>query len=179
MELPEAIDKLNYKLHRTYGDDLTGRVIYRVVWAEDQRENRLTEYDDHGNQLVQPEVRLLPKYQWIVGKYILEKLMYIANPESQKELAGQVLSYECIFAFEDAAGNPLPPLFDVCQLVISTMEAAMKGGGFVKYKSDDTPEKRLESINKLQAELFGNETDTTDAMAHKDAIVVPSKYGVH
>lgn len=176
----EDLNRINKQLHDKFGiDTVTGREMYRVVWAEDQFENRLTEFDDRGNPLLVPEIRSLPKYQWIKGKYILENLMYISNPESQKELAGQKLSYEVIFVFDDKDGNPLPPLFDVCVLVITTMQAAMKGGGYVKYKEGDPIETRKEEIEALQEELFGNESDLTDSLAQGSGIVVPNKYEVN
>lgn len=176
----DELERINKQLADRFGiDTVTGRVMYRVVWAEDQFENRLTDYDDKGNPLLIPEIRLLPKYQWIKGKYILENLMYITNSESQKELAGEKLSYEVIFTFDDKNGNPLPPVFDVCVLVITTMQAAMKGGGYVKYKEGEPLEERKKEVEALQMELFGNESDTTDALAHGSGIVVPNKYEVH
>jgi hypothetical protein len=174
------VERINKQLADRFGiDTVTGRVMYRVVWAEEQFENRLTEYDDRGNPLLVPEVRLLPKYQWIKGKFILENLMYIANPESQKELAGQKLSYEVVFVFDDKNGNPLPPNFDVCVLVITTMQAAMKGGGYVKYKEGNPVEERKQEIEALQQELFGDESEITDALARGSGIVVPNKYEVN
>lgn len=175
----ESIESLNKQLENIYGiDTMTGRVMYRIVFSDDQYEKRLTEYDDKGNPLFLPEVRELPKYrQWIQGKYILENLVYISNPEVERELAGQKLSYEPLFVFDDKDGNPLPPRFDVCQLVISALQAAKKGGGYVKYREGEATEEREKAIQKLQEDLFGNETDTSDALKYREGVTVPKNYG--
>src|ERR1700704_3964663 len=63
MELRKSIEYINEKLLREYGRELDGRPKFRVVFSDDQYEKRLTTHDDHGNELITPEVRLLPKYK--------------------------------------------------------------------------------------------------------------------
>ena len=48
-----------------------------------------------------------------------------------------------------------------------------------KYVDDEkntSKEGREQKINELQGELFGNETDTGDALAYREGIVVPNNY---
>jgi hypothetical protein len=47
-----------------------------------------------------------------------------------------------------------------------------------KYKDDNAGslEETQQRVETIQKELFGNETDTGDALAHGEAIVVPRNY---
>jgi hypothetical protein len=122
---------------------------------------RLTSNTDEGFELLQPEVRVLPKYkQHIHQKYILERLVPI---QGETDLVDKV-SYEPAWVFQDKHQNYLPPFFDGCKLVIESMYNAMgKAGTFARYKDTNmTKEERLAYIERVERELFGNETDITD-----------------
>jgi hypothetical protein len=173
----EVID-INKLLREHFGIADNGDAIFRIVWSETQYEKRLTKYTDEGLELLTPEVRLLPKYkQWIHQKYVLERL--VAVPQiSAGELAGVKVSYEPLHAFEDKNGNPLPPKFEISKFVIDTIFAAMGQESLGPKYAD--PEASLEAnearVEKLQEQLFGNETEVGDALAHKQAIIVPRNY---
>ena len=47
---------------------------------------------------------------------------------------------------------------------------------YVDSEENTTPEGRDCRITKLQEELFGNETETGDALRYKEGIVVPTNY---
>lgn len=178
----EKIEALNARLIDHFGIAWNGWAIFRIVWSEDQFENRLTEYDDKGNKLIFPEIRWLPKYkQYISDKYLIERLVSVPQV-NQADLVDKI-SYEPLFTFEDGFGNPLPPSWEASKFVIDTVLAAQgESSMYAKYvdpDKDNPKEKRLERIEKLEQELFGNETSVGDALAYKQGVTVPSNYKVN
>ena len=177
MELTEPIESINNQLIQHFGvDSITGKPMWRVVWSDDQFEKRLTKYTDEGLELLYPEVRELPRYrQWIQHKYVLEQLVLI--PEiNLSELPTQKMSYEPKWTFEDRHGNYLPPRFDAAKIVVDTIYAAMGKTSLAKYKDEEsTPEGKAKRILGIEQELFGNESNVGDALAHNQAVIVPNK----
>ena len=174
----ESVEAINKWLRDEYGIELTSdRPIYRVVWSNDQTEKRLMYYTDSGIALLTPEVREVPKYQWAKDRYILERLSYV-DTEVAGEMTINKISYEPIWSFVDNKLNALPPRRDVCKIIIDTLHAAIYGDhSLAKYKDKgEDLEETKERIAKIQDELFGNETDTGDALAHGEAIVVPRNF---
>lgn len=150
---------------------------FRIIWSDDLLEKRLCTHTNEGFQLLYPEIREVPKYkQWLQEKYVLEKLTEV--PVFQLHELTTELSYEPLWVFEDSKGNALYPRLDAALYIINnTIEAGRKGKFYTKTIEDDsTPEAKAERVKKLMAELFGNETETTDAMAYREAIVVPHPY---
>jgi len=188
MELTEPIESINKQLVEHFGSDtITGLAMWRVVWSEDQFEHRLGTYDDYtpGGIYLRTvtEVRYVPKYrQWIKQKYVLENLVVVPVINAN-ELPDSKVSYEPIFVFETGSHKYLPPKFEASKLVIDTINSAKGKSNLAKYKdpmADLTTEEQIltkaAEIDKLQSELFGNETLTGDAMAHGEAIIVPRNY---
>jgi hypothetical protein len=182
--MSERIETINQQLIDCYGiDTITGLPIWRVVWSDDQYEKRLTDYDSNGIALMRPEVRLLPKYkQWLPSRWVLERLVIVPEVNAE-ELPTSKLSYEPIFPFEDKGGKPIPPKYNVASFVIDTVYAAMGKKSMAKYvdpdiglSTEEQLEKRNGEIQDIQNELFGNETDVGDALAHGEAIIVPRNY---
>jgi hypothetical protein len=170
MELVESIERINYWLQREYGRFDDARSNFRVVWSEDQYERRKRE----GYEIPQS----MKKYGYLKDVYILERIMPV--PEYNSELTTD-FSYEPIWVFLNKDNKPLPPRIDVCKLVIEALlKQAAKSVG-AKYKDPeaghDPLEVRAERVRKLQEELFGNETDTTDLLAAHEGVVVPRNYG--
>lgn len=186
MEQTEPIESLNRQLRDEYGaDTVTGRAIYRIVWSEDQYEKRMSKFTPAGVELLQPEVQEFPKYkQWTRGpKFIMERLCYIDVVSGYAdELTINKLSYEPVWTFMDNKYNALPPRWDVCKIIIDTIHAAMyHDHSLAKYakgegSNDGSLEETQKRVAKIQEELFGNETSTGDALAHKEAVVVPRNY---
>lgn len=188
MELTEKIDTINRMLVDKFGiDTITGLPMWKVVWSEDQFEHRHGVYEDYSPAGIYlrtvEEVRYVPKYrQWIHDKYVLERLVLI--PEiNQGDLPATKLSYEPLFVFETNSGKYLPPRFDACEFVIESVLAAQGKSSLAKYKdplsglsTQDLVEQKHREISDLQAELFGDETATGDALAHGEAIIVPRNY---
>ena len=188
MELTQSIETINNQLIDFFGiDTVTGQAMWRVVWSEDQFEHRRGIYEDFSDAGLYlrtvEEVRYVPKYrQWIKEKYVLERLVVV--PEVNiAELPAAKITYEPMYTFETESGKYLPPRIDACQFVINAVLAAQGKGSLSKYKdplSGVTQEEYLAIKNRevdiLQAELFGNETDIGDALAHHEGVSVPHNY---
>ena len=86
------------------------------------------------------------------------------------------MSYEPVWVYRDANDNPLPPIWIATKMVVDVLYAALGKKSLAKYVEDVSPEAQEERIQKLSEELFGNETETADALAYREAIVVPNKY---
>ena len=180
----EPIDILNKRLTDIFGSDtLSGLPIYRIVWSEDQYEMRETNFSDAGIELLKPEVRLLPKYkQWIHNRWVLEWLCIVPKAQ-QKELAEKQISYEPLYVFQDNKGNALPPKWEAMEFLILNQRAMMAAARgeestsvpFAKYL-DNPVESDAKELDKIYDDLFGNESDVTDALAYGDGVVVPSNY---
>lgn len=188
MELAETIETINNQLIDLYGiDTLTGQPMWRVAWSEDQFEHRRGIYDDYTRSGIfirrVEEVRYVPKYrQWIKEKYVLERLTIIPEVNAG-ELPATKLSYEPIYVFQSDIGHYLPPRINACKFLIDTVLAAQGKSSLAKYKdplaglsNEELIEQKRQEIDNLQKELFGNETDTGDALAHGEAIIVPRTY---
>jgi len=164
MELTETIAELNRRLREHFGIDTASfSPMWRVVWSDDQIEKRLTK---------------LPKYSWIKQKYVLEQLVVVPDMHA-KELTTKI-SYEPIWVFQDDQGDYLPPKWEMTEFVINAIYAVRGKPNLAKYKEKLTDLNTREGIearvNEVEAQLFGNETSTGDALAHGDAIVVPHNY---
>lgn len=190
----EKIDTINDSLRRLFGlDSNTGKSMYRVVWANNQYEKRLTKFTDSGIELLHEEVRELPKYPWLKDLYVLEHLVVI--PEvNKRELPTQKLSYEPLWSFIGSDGNPVPPTVQGCKFIIDTVLAATGKESLAgKYsKSSDDPNAPITSeaelaehqqakMTQLQTELFGDQSGLKQAIVSGEGIAVPSNYekGVH
>lgn len=184
----EPVESINQQLKDQYGvDTITGLPIWRVVWSEDQFEKRLGTYEDFTPAGLYirtvTEVREVPKYrQWIKQKYVLERLV-VVPVLSAAELPTQKVSYEPIFVFQTGSGNYLPPKFEAAKFAVDLVYAAQGNGNLARYKDPDAGmskedwiEKKSLEIDNLQQELFGNESYVGDALAHKEAVIVPRNY---
>lgn len=175
----ESIETLNQRLVDYFGvDSDTGRPMFRIVWADDETEQRLMATLDTGIHLLYPEVREVKKYPYLQHLYVLERLVVIPDV-NQRELPVGKLSYEPIWAYRDVNGNPLPPIWDATKLVVDVLYAALGKKSLAKYTDSEentTKEGREQRIEKLAEELFGDETETGDALAYGEAIVVPRNY---
>lgn len=189
MELIEKVETINDRLKDYFGvDTVSGLVIWRVVWSEDQYEHRLGTYDDYTPSGIYlrtvTEVRKVPKYkQWIKRKFVLERLVVIPAV-NEAELPESKVSYEPIYVFQTGSGNYLPPKFEAAKFVVDLVYSAQGiGNSLPRYKDpdaglskEDAFEKKVGEIDKLQEELFGNESYVGDALAHKEAIIVPRNF---
>lgn len=175
----ESVETLNNRLRDHFGiDSDTGQVMFRIVWANDETELRLTDELDGGIRLLFPDVRRVKKYPYLKDMHVLERLVVVPDI-NQHELPASKLSYEPLWAYRDGDGKGLPPIWDATKFVIDTLFAALGKKSLVKYVDDEkntTAEGREERITELQQELFGDETEVGDALRYKEGIVVPENY---
>jgi hypothetical protein len=187
MELTEPIDSINKQLRDEFGvDTVTGQVIWRVVWSEDQYENRLDDYSDFtpGGLFIRSvrEVRLVPKYDgYTKDRYVLERLVVVPI-QNMPELPGTKISYEPLWIFEDKHGNPVPPAYWACKFVVDTVYAAQYGNhNLARYKNPEgTHEGALEAkrkrVDEIQEYLFGEQSALDNTTVTGESIIVPRNY---
>lgn len=172
MELSESIEYINKRLVAEFGLEWDGQPRWRVVFSDDQFELRWTNFSDSGMELINPEVRMLPKYkQYIRERYILERLVPVVQPS---DLVSKI-SYEPAWTFMDDNGKYLPPYFEGCKFVIESVYSKIeKKGTHVRYRdpSKDPGHKERE-LSKIERDLFGNETSTTDSLHAREGVVNP------
>jgi hypothetical protein len=177
----ESLDTVNQRLKEHYGRTVdTGQVNWRIVWSDDQYEQRYGEYVDYSESGLYlrtvTESRKVLKYPWINHRYVLERLSIVPMVHNT-ELHTKV-SYEPIYTFEADNGEALPVKWEPAKFIIDTLLEGMGDKG-TRYKEPSSEEQLVEEqqrIDKLQEELFGNETDTTSALSVKEGIVVPRNY---
>lgn len=178
----EKIETLNQRLIDIFGCYSDGRATYRIVFSDEQFEKRWSSYTDSGMELLNPEVRELPKYrQWISPPcYVLERLLEI--PEGMQTDQVERTSYEPLWVFRDKDNNPLIPVWPAIKLILSTvLENAARAVG-KKYKDPReqltdpkiAAEVRSEQLDKLETEIFGEREQ--DPLAYGQGIVVPGNY---
>jgi len=175
----EKLETLNQRLVDHFGiDSDTARPMFRIVWANDQLEKRMVSELDSGIALLFPEVREVKKYPYLKDLYVLERLVVIPEVNAH-ELPTQKLSYEPIFAYRKNNGDPIPPMWEGTKFIVDTLYAALGKKSLRKYvdsEKNTTPEGREQRITELQGELFGDESDTGDALRYREGIVVPQSY---
>lgn len=172
--------RINEQLRNLYGiDTISGDQMWRVVWSNDQYEKRLSKFTDSGIELLHPQIVEMPKYKQLnPDRWILENLVIVPE-RNREELAGLKISYEPIYVFETPRGERIFPSLDACQYIIGLIDVAKSNTfkGIAKYTED--PERADKELSKMEQELFGNETDVTDALAYGEGVSVPSNYKVN
>lgn len=172
METPERIEVINQRLIDHIGLYIDGQPYMRVVWSEDQMCKRWTNHSREGFELPYKMLVEAPKYrQWIHHKWILEKLTEV--PAIAQDEANGKISYEPLWVFEDNQGNALPPKWEAIVVILNTLqeniERAESGG--VKYPdTENNPASIEERIAILYEQLYGNDTDISDALSWKSGV---------
>lgn len=174
----ESIVSLNQRLIDHYGiETASRRPIFRIVWADDQVEKRMMDTLDSGIQLLYPVVREVKKYGYLRDVYVLERLVEV--PEfQQEELADVKTSYEPVWAFKNERGEPVPPIWEPVKFIVDALYAALGKSSLRKYIDPENEETRELRVEKLQEELFGDESGLfgkTHPGSH-EGVVVPSNY---
>jgi hypothetical protein len=178
----ENIETLNQRLIDHYGKYLDGRPMFRIMFSEDVMEKRLVTHTKDGFQLLTTQIAEVPKYrQYIHGKYILEGLK--ESQRLEKDGIVNEIAYECMWVFEDGNGNAVPPIWIGIEHILESVRCAMEGKSpkWVDPKEAENDPKtayeaREKKLKDIQDALFPNETDVGDALAYKEAIVVPRNY---
>jgi hypothetical protein len=176
--MTEPVEVLNQRLIDCYGTT-NDRGNWRVVWSEDQFEDRYGDYEDRTPEgiLIRrvSEVRRVPKYrQWVPEKWCLETLMEVPFLNSA-ELPGLKLTYELVYAFPHRDGKPLMPSWGALRFLIEEINRKIGISTGPRYKDPESDplearEVQEQRLKGLQEELFGNETDIGDALAYKQGV---------
>jgi hypothetical protein len=170
----EPLTIINDRLATNYGK-FNDKPKYRVSYSDDEYEKRLVMRTIEGLELLYPQVIELPKYNYIKNKYILEVLVPVPKA-NQHELTSR-LSYEPLWVFEDRNKNPLPPKWEAIELIL---HFAMNKSGPPKdpdsgKSGDELIHDRMKRIDKIESELFGNDTPVTDALHYGTGISLINK----
>lgn len=172
-------EEINRHLRELYGVT-EDKANFRLVWADDQRELRWTNYTPEGLQLLNPVVREMRKYPDIRERYVLERLIANMTFDEDGGNASEKLMYQPIWTFEvfnerkEKVG--ICPNEGACRFVIETvLNAIANPGVYTKYKDpelkpDQAKEIREARINQMQEELFGNESGITDALSLRQGV---------
>lgn len=171
MHIPERIETLNTRLIDHFGKFENGDPNFRIVFSDDQVEKQLSEYTESGILLITPQLRTVKKYPWIKSKYLIERLVPV--PEANAHELTTKLSYEPVWVFQDHNSNPLPPLWDVCKIVLDTLIRQMTTKR-APDKQDPSEYNTIEALEEkakvLEKSLYGNESSITDALATGSAV---------
>lgn len=184
--MAEKIDTINQYLRDNFGIDTDdSEPIFRVVWSDDQFEQRETKYTDSGIELLHPEIRTLPKYKsYAPHVYILERRVLVPDL-NLKELAGIKKSYEPLWIFTGNDGNPVPPTINGCKFVIDALYAALGKKSMAKYKdpmaglsAEEAAEVNKRRIDEIENELYGDESGLKQQTIGESGsgIIVPHSY---
>lgn len=184
----EKLETINQFLSDNYGIDTDDSLpIFRVVWSDDQFEKRMTKFTDSGIELLNFEVRELPKYLYARHVYILERRVLVPE-ENIKELAGVKKSYEPLWIFTDKNEQPIRPTIQGAKFVIDTVLAAQGKKSLSKYKDPlegltaaEAYELNKQRVDQLQVELFGDESDLQGETFNESgsAVFVPPNYKIN
>lgn len=169
----ERLDVINQRLLEHYGRFEDGRANWRVVFSNDEFEKRIVDCTPEGLSLAYPEVREVRKYPFDDGKYILERLIGI--PDGALTDLTTRTSYEPVWTFQDKDGNALPPIWDAIYCIVHTVTHNLSRAGMgVPLKQPEglgnTAEEIRDRVEKLEKELFEDETEITDALRYDSAV---------
>lgn len=138
------VDFINEEI-KIHGTNQYGDPIFRVVFSDDQLEKR---YISLFNAIME-----VKKYPWIRSKWILERwapgeLSYHSSLFTDKDGV-----YICVYTFQDANRNYLPPLLKVCEIVIKhLLNPRSKSQALAEDRIKEEMEDKLE-VEKIETEL--------------------------
>lgn len=172
------IDDLNKWLEDRYGRQFD-HPRYRVVWSDDQFEKRWVSATSEGIQLLNREVREVPKYKhYIRERYLLERL--VECPIGCETDLTVNISYECIHNFSvmsDPERAALYPKKIAMEFVIETLEENMRNPtkNYVREKDSNerVAEEDAKRLKDIMDAIYGDETDLGDALMTKNAVIKP------
>lgn len=155
MQKNSTVDLINSVI-RNYGLNNYYDPIFRVVFSDDQVERRAGVFNDYvGKIFVRNvrEIREVQKYPWIKGKWILERwadgrLAY--HPDLDTDKSGV---YVCVYVFQDANQNYLPPLLKVAEIIIKNLLNPRKKDEAIIEDIEVLKKQEEKEIDKIELEL--------------------------
>jgi len=179
IQASETIEALNKRLVDFFGlDTESSNPIWRIVWSTEQTEILYTNFTPEGLELLHPRAMTVLKYPFNKNRWILERLVLV--PSMHTEMVVKK-SYEPMWVFDEdkpPKWEPIKHMVDIVYLALGKEPSKQP-----KYKDPDTMsgmtkeqflEKEAVRVKQIQDDLFGNETDTGDALAHKSGISNPA-----
>lgn len=122
----ESLKAINKRLQERYGVAYDGRPNFRVVFSDTQFETRYGTFEVYCGPIFLREetcYKEVPKYDYIVGKHILEELKFGNFPDKPFVQS----SYEPLWTFMDKERKPLYPVWDAVEIVVlSRLEGTRK-----------------------------------------------------
>jgi hypothetical protein len=171
---PERLEILNKRLLDHFGKFEDGRANFRISYADDQYEKAISYYTEAGIWTPSPIITERKKYPWLQNKYLLERLIGVIGGDLTEKT-----SYEPVWVFQDANGNPLPPIWIAIKTVIDSLIEGLGKKKIYKeaFGEGNTKEELEERYKATYQMLYGNETDTTDALSRGDGVGYGPKGG--
>jgi hypothetical protein len=115
---------------RSLGKSLTGQYIYRLVWSDKILENRYGTYNDFTESGLfirsVTETRLVPKYNYIKDRWILEKWADGSLTRNKETPDASNGDYIPVYVFEDGKGNYLHPTRKVLEFLINSLNGRVR-----------------------------------------------------
>lgn len=177
----EEFNLINLRLADNYGKT-EDKPNFRLVWADDERELRATNFTPEGLQLLHTEVREMAKYPDIKERYVLESLVENFNFDKIEDgKPVSVLVYQAIWTWEVFNDRReriyIAPSYGACKFVVETVLNAVANAGNYsnKYKDPDADpreaaENKEQRLKGLEEELFGNESLITDSLSLRKGV---------
>lgn len=162
------LQSINRRLIEFYGISLSGQAIFKLVWSGDvteKQDGEHHEFDASGKLLrIFKGIKEVPKYQntGVFDRYVLETFA----PNGQDD-------YEPVFVFQTSDRKFLPPAWKAIEMICYAW--VNKNNKDAKPKEVTQEEEREMSEAGIFEELFGNETDVSDAMKAGSGIALPGK----
>jgi hypothetical protein len=173
----EHVETINQRLVEHYGFFEGTNANWRVVFSDDQFETRIDEFEDRTPEgfLIRRVrgARMVPKYQHCPHRYVLERALPVPM-DVHTELVTK-WSYEPVWVFQTSTGQALPPKWEVCKIIVDQIYAEVyRRHTGAKYEDPELqPDAKEVRVKQMEEMLFGNESNVTDALAHKQAVIVP------
>jgi hypothetical protein len=109
-----TLSHCNKILLERYGTHVfDSKPIFRIVFSNNELEYRKGLF---GPLMIFPEVRQVPKYPYAKNCFVLEKFAYIGQQPELVNVSGY--SYEPIWVFQDAKGQPQELLWEAVEALI-------------------------------------------------------------
>ena len=149
---PLLLAQINEKL-KEFGQSLDGRPVWRVSWSSTEMEKRRgwhEEYTPSGNIFIRKwfGVKNCLKYNYMMDRYVLERLTFLGdNMVAQQELVeARQGTYEPVYCFQDAHGNPLSVNWRIIDAIMSTLAVG------AHYESPMAREEMKTKMEELEVE---------------------------
>ena len=168
------VDDINKQL-LLHGTNEYGEPIFRVVFSDDQTENRFSTYADyHNNIFVREvkEVREVRKYPWLNGKWILER--WASGREAYHKDLRTVKNglYICVYVFQDVNQNYLPPMLRVCEIIIDKLLHPISRTEMIErdLKEFEKQEQAEFDRDLLEIQIASDEKKTKDPKSRRESM---------